>query len=317
MKNQTSKFLSLLLLCSVGVFNACQKDITIQIPTSDPKIVVNGLVYPDSNITVQVSRSLSVNDNSDYSVIKDATVSLLENDVAVATLSYDNTDEQYHSTYHSKAGKTYTLKAIASGSPDVTATATVPSIIDAPLLSVVKKSETKANGPGNSYTVNSMEVTFQLNEAPSDKDYYLIRVLVNDSITNDFIMYACMKSSDNILKQSNDFSTGDNCYGTFYLTDALINGASHSFTLSFETNSFFSGGPGGPGGPGGGPKTDAKKYYLSIAHVTKDYYNYIKSLEIYQQNAGNPFSEPTQVTSNITNGYGIFGGASYKTTLLK
>ena len=51
--------------------------------------------------------------------------------------------------------------------------------------------------------------------------------------------------------------------------------------------------------------------YLEIRlnNLTKSKYLYKKSYDLYENASGNPFAQPIQVYSNITNGIGIFAGA--------
>lgn len=46
--------------------------------------------------------------------------------------------------------------------------------------------------------------------------------------------------------------------------------------------------------------------YFSNVSESSHYYN--RSFQLYQETQGNPFAQPVQVFSNITNGFGIFGG---------
>jgi hypothetical protein len=58
----------------------------------------------------------------------------------------------------------------------------------------------------------------------------------------------------------------------------------------------------------GGPQQHNK--YYKITSCSSQYYRYVNSLELYNESDGNPFAEPVQLYNNISNGYGIFAGAS-------
>ena len=52
--------------------------------------------------------------------------------------------------------------------------------------------------------------------------------------------------------------------------------------------------------------------YTSLIYnnnISKSYYYYRTSLELYVDAPRNPFAQPVQVFSNINNGFGIFAGA--------
>ena len=48
---------------------------------------------------------------------------------------------------------------------------------------------------------------------------------------------------------------------------------------------------------------------LYLHNISKSYYYYRTSLELYENASRNPFAQPVQVFSNISNGFGIFAGA--------
>ena len=49
---------------------------------------------------------------------------------------------------------------------------------------------------------------------------------------------------------------------------------------------------------------------VRMEQIDPSYYRYVLSYNAYQQAHGNPFSEPVQVYTNVTGGYGIFSGSS-------
>ncbi|MBQ5424737.1 MAG: DUF4249 family protein, partial [Bacteroidales bacterium] len=60
--------------------------------------------------------------------------------------------------------------------------------------------------------------------------------------------------------------------------------------------------------------------YSVVVHlraISKDYYQYQKSFDLYVENDGNPFAEPTLVKTNVKNGLGILGTASEVTDTIK
>jgi len=59
------------------------------------------------------------------------------------------------------------------------------------------------------------------------------------------------------------------------------------------------------------------EYEIEITTCSKNSYEYIKRYKLQTFNADDPFSEPTPISNNIINGYGIFGGISVKTHFIK
>ncbi len=53
-----------------------------------------------------------------------------------------------------------------------------------------------------------------------------------------------------------------------------------------------------------------EKMDVCLSNLTEPSYLFYKSYNIYNNVMGNPFAQPVQVYSNITNGFGIFAGSS-------
>ncbi|MGE5395011.1 MAG: DUF4249 family protein, partial [Candidatus Saccharibacteria bacterium] len=50
------------------------------------------------------------------------------------------------------------------------------------------------------------------------------------------------------------------------------------------------------------------RFTLHVQRISKDLYNYLKYLELYDYYHENPIAEPVPVYSNVKNGAGIFAG---------
>ena len=53
--------------------------------------------------------------------------------------------------------------------------------------------------------------------------------------------------------------------------------------------------------------------HVNLFNVSEATHLYKKTYSIHQNTSGNPFAQAVQVYSNITNGFGIFGGAQIDT----
>ena len=51
--------------------------------------------------------------------------------------------------------------------------------------------------------------------------------------------------------------------------------------------------------------------YVTLMHLTLDYYNFLTSINNAINANGNPFAQPATIQSNINGGIGIFTGLSY------
>jgi len=50
--------------------------------------------------------------------------------------------------------------------------------------------------------------------------------------------------------------------------------------------------------------------YFKLYSISEEYFWYIKTLNLYNKNFGNPLTEPVMIHSNIKDGYGIFTAAA-------
>jgi len=49
---------------------------------------------------------------------------------------------------------------------------------------------------------------------------------------------------------------------------------------------------------------------IRLVNTSEEYFNYLKSFNMYQRTINNPFATPVQVYSNVNNGMGIFAGGT-------
>ena len=85
--------------------------------------------------------------------------------------------------------------------------------------------------------------------------------------------------------------------------DLLFNGQNKSLELEIPYDNF----SGIEVGYEWSYKTLSVRVYLH--NISKSYYYYRTSLELYQSASGNPFAQPVQVYSNIESGFGVFAGS--------
>ena len=93
---------------------SCSKEIDLNLPAYNSKIVVNGEMDTENDITLEVSRSIPImqsNDSTGY-LIKDAVVQIFENGTNIGTANYFS--GKYVLAAKPKAGASYQIK-VSSG----------------------------------------------------------------------------------------------------------------------------------------------------------------------------------------------------------
>ena len=112
----------------------------------------------------------------------------------------------------------------------------------------------------------------------------------------------CVSTTDKDIEPIGDnadpFST-ENCYdgNCLIMKDANFNGRQKQ--VRFYINSYELQDVTGPGG-------QVYKPYIKVSRITEAQFKFVKSYNVYYNSSDNPFAEPSNVYTNVKNGYGIF-----------
>jgi hypothetical protein len=115
------------------LFFSCEKGLDIDLPYDGDKLVIWGLLSPDRVVSIQLNKTYPPTGKSLFiDGIANATVTLYENDVLVQQLVHKGSGVYSSPTnFKPKSGKTYAIKATASGFP---ALSTLPETIPSPFF---------------------------------------------------------------------------------------------------------------------------------------------------------------------------------------
>ncbi len=282
-----NSFHSLIVLTFFATFfTSCEKYLEFEGEYKTPKIVVNSKITPDSTFLVHLSRSLSVIDNGELSSIENGTVSILDaNDNLIETLVYDS-QGFYKGANSPVASQTYKVKVSAPNYKGVEAKTKIPNSVS--IISVDTSSYVNTDGD----TLLKLRISF--NDPANETNYYQIKMGFGSLISGQFYFNPAQFSSNDISLDLDQNQMVE--FATF--TDELFDGVTKTLEVSCN---------------------DYSAYYdflqISITSVSNDVYLYDKALNLYSTTNGDIFSEPVQVYSNVTNGFGIFGG--FQTTRFK
>ena len=291
--------LPLLLIFSALTLSNCTKEIEFDAQDIAPRIVVNSLFTNDSIWAAHISRSVGVLETTSYTTIDDANVNIFDaNANLVTTLTH-----QGNGLYTSPTGLTpqanqsYTIEASASGYESVNASNSIPSAVPIYQLDTV----TSTNSDGE--TILEATITFQ--DPPNISNYYMLEVYVTGTWINEGeqdtieIREPLQISCDDInVETVNRFNFGgfENTYLYLMLKDQNFDGENYSLTFSVINYAELK---------------DLDLFgEIRLVNTSEEYFNYLKSFNMYQQTINNPFATPVQVYSNINNGMGIFAGGT-------
>ena len=274
----------LILFVLISSLSSCKKVIDIELPATDPKIVVNSFFTDNSRIKVHLSKSIGILESAAPD-ITDASVLLRENDDIIDTMYLES--GYYYSHILAEKNKDYSLEVIATGMETVFCEDIIPE--KAVLQSYTCTDSVLINEDG--LTINELKLDFQDFPGPS---FYEVELEANDVVYNYNQGLWFEKNSDPIIT-----STGLLDYNprTLVFTDKMFDGKHCSVKIYFASN----------------PWSDYK-LKISFRSISESYYKYKEKQIAYlfslRQDIFSGMSEPINLYSNITGGYGIFAGYS-------
>ena len=329
------------VLSAVFILVSCERSVEFDTGITNPYVVVNSFVSPDSQIVAHVSVSrFFLKDSIDFRNENNAEVNLWVNGILKEKLTND-TLGIYTGNYKPTLSDNLKLTVNVPQMKEVSATTDfveAPVILAADTQVVYGSKRLLTCGPNCYDTVGirySYKVNFKLKftDNANQKNYYrlLVRKITytgnwNDDTynidtvaNNDLPSYGAFDFTDVISGNTKNPLTADdtnalsglmldqnNDYHVF--SDDLINGKTYTleFNTNHETDRFF--------------LIDNLRYaygntlrneiYVSLQSISKEYYQYL--LTRAASKTINYFSEPIQVYTNIKGGVGILG--SYTTS---
>jgi Domain of unknown function (DUF4249) len=284
---------------------ACEKKVEVNIPYDGDKLVLNSLFIADSNLYARVFVSKKVTSSNNFSSPASALLTLFENNVSVGNFSAVTIfgTQYYKSPVTAKAGKSYKIIAASPTYTTVDGVDSVPQVAQVQIQSV-----SIINTANNTVSDFDRKIKFILNDDATKEDFYLIKIFAADTNRTStgprFIFtngtqygFSCEIEglNTNPISALNNFGEQE-----VFITDETFNGKNITLTANFDQY--------------GGSYSH---YALEVTSLSKSTYRYLKSVLLQQNTNGDPFAEASIVYSNITNGFGIVGGANKKISFVK
>ena len=168
--------LSILAFCAM--LTSCVNDLPYDAEIGAPKLVLNALLQPDSTLTATVSRTIHFLDTEDPQRLPDATVTAMVGGVEY-TFAYDDSTQNYLSTYTLCAGDEVALTAIHS-----IGTATATAQVMKPTSLVMKEIALQSFAPpGDPLTLamlndvdSAMLMSIYIDDPADEANYYRLTV---------------------------------------------------------------------------------------------------------------------------------------------
>jgi hypothetical protein len=300
MKNNIK--IALLSILTISIFS-CEKEVEIDIDETEQKLVLNTWLKADESPEVQISYSSFIFNKSGTGIINNARVILLEEGNEIGDLNYSEQGLYTNENISLKNDTNYELEVIHEDYQSIFSAERIPSKVEDNEIDISYQVNPNANYSGNTYRST---ISINIKDDATEENYYLARVAQIDKYWSNLEEDTSI-NKNYVYMEPMDPQTQDtylpNSGGHFVLSDEIFNGKEYEMKL--------------------GGFNDVRKYEAqndSIFHqivyheielhkINRALYLYLISIDNNQYPG--PFTEPTQIYSNVENGYGIVGTSSF------
>lgn len=292
---------------------SCRKELDIDIPDNERKIVLNTIAMNDSVFSANVFRSNHVQDGKmELLYLNNATVSLFENGSLIETLSLDSDGYYLGSTTTAQVGHEYEITVSVPNLESVTAKATVLHQI--PITSIDSTGVSNYENYYGYYEEGANEfITYDVKfqDIPNEKNYYRLKInapMVADTFfyydnETDSLIYDIYYTSIYSYTEDPVIEVWAWLDGYYYFSDILFDGDEYEFEFGIQLPSF----------EDKGYKNEIimSDISVSLEHISYDMFNYMRSIDMQNDTEGmEMFFQSVPVFINVENGFGIFGTAN-------
>ncbi|WP_154856492.1 DUF4249 domain-containing protein [Cyclobacterium xiamenense] len=276
------------LLLLVPFLFACETVVDIEIPFDKPQVTMNANLQNNLFPAVRLTYSKHILDNEwEFSPIPDAAVSLIHQNERYPLSFNEVTGEYTNLQLLLREGNTYTLEAELPGYEIVRATESIP--LSVPIKQVVYQGRVQVD------SWSSREDVRLLFDDPEGENYYEISA-------DYFGYYSYVDEQGNTVLYENNYplylepknptyERDYNTYGKLLIDDRLFEGQEANLELFIESS--FS------------PDAQGGEIRFTLKTVSRNYFQFHTTYGLQWWNEGDPFAQPVQVFSNISNGIGI------------
>jgi len=279
----------LVIILVVLVFSSCEKTEKIEdYPTHKSLLVSNCIFDQNTGFIFTLSKSLSPLDNAPFKqlVHPRAYVKLYENDKLIDSFGYTN-NTFLGSGNSPKPNFKYRFEAFFPGFTKVTGEDIMPEIID---ITNIKISKIVKNYDFSNALTLDMDLV--LSNTHQNNDYIILefnRPIDIDTLNKTYFFEELVD-----LKLKNSIFEYEKLDNKLYIK---TNGQKISqLSIRRESTEYVYGG-----------QSIQNRMQVSISNCSKTTFEYLRRFNLQRLNEFDPFAEPTPISNNIINGYGVFG----------
>lgn len=273
-----------LIFFSTFLLLGCSKSVDFDFPAHAPGLVLNGVFNPDSIFSIDLTSSNQISSNNDFNPVENASVRLFQNGNYLTDLQHSKKGI-YRASIKPESLRKYEIRVTAPGFPDIAAHNHVP---EKPAIHHVQITTVS----GGVSPTQGLNVSLILDDVPKENNFYFIRAYTFDRGGNAGMPYIRDLNISFISPIEDDFEMGSRKF----FSDKLFQGDSINLKIHLEDSS-------------------KETVYLLIAQVTKEYFDYGKTLRRHTMTDLN--INQMAVSNNIENGVGLFAGYNAVTIPIK
>jgi Domain of unknown function (DUF4249) len=294
----------------------CIKVIELPITIFEKRVVVSGILNPDSTIQAKITYSRHPDSTNAYTLVKNATVTFWENDLLIGSVANINSGI-YKLNTKPTVGKKYTMKVNVPNYPELYAEDSIPARPNVVLNKYTNESNVNQNPDIELFIFNKNQLqnsTVWFGAYTTSKVEYVKPGTPSGPLDPSNIIKITGLKNLNIVSNSLFFdrfnaffdgSVGKYTFGDPTRIDTKLFLLDKSNSVNFTFFNQLS-------------KTDPS--FIYIFNASPQYDKYLKSAITAYQNRlldsngdiNNPFAEPSPVYSNVKNGLGVWVAYSGK-----
>ncbi|RLD60586.1 MAG: hypothetical protein DRI95_15295 [Bacteroidetes bacterium] len=285
------------ILIITATLSSCEKTINIQIPDEGRKLTVNSFFVQDSNMIVSLTKSRYILDGKfEFDPVNDANVTIFKDGDLIEKLTEIHPGT-YQSSFILNEISSYQIEVSSNEFPNVKAESYLPEKTDIIDFSL-------SNQSVNEYGEQINKFSLQFKDNPDTENFYFVQVYkyvifydweTGEETDEKFLETQYLYSDDPNTFQEWGIGEG------LLVSDELLSGKEYSLSFSSYSYTYYDSSTN---------ENDSTTYYVKFHTVSKDYYQYYKTLAKHKEATDEFFMEPVQVYNNIENGFGIFAGLS-------
>ncbi|MFA8436309.1 MAG: DUF4249 domain-containing protein [Marinifilaceae bacterium] len=293
----SGRFMALMVFLScLFLYLGCEDELKIDAEKRSSKLVVNSVVNPEAIFEVHISQSLGLTQPGDLKYLENAVVKVTNRkDQTKTVLPHNYQGFYFLDGFKPDAGSSYSIEVSHPGYVSATSSTQVPNPVTAEFIDSLRTFR---------HTVKVLDIDLKIVDPNEEQNYYIIEALRNFTVEQEGQpieqYYIAMLLTQDPASENDDF--GSNVFlNRIYLPDQKFSGKTYQLKISSEL--FF--------------EDQGGTLEILVKSVSKDLYDYLKSLEQFRMFGDDPnFSSPIQVRNNIVDGLGVFGSFTQERIVL-